>query len=461
MFQGWRLRLREAEQALQHGQLDAAHGQLLHSDLQQFLPGKRLGSRVAEALAERARQHAVQGDMSAAWKDMDAARELVGVTDPLLAARQDIVAIGLREAESLLGAGEAARAITVLEALERHDVRDESVRTFKQVARHLQSARNLARHGKLAEADAQVAAALQLHPDLPGGQSLRDEYREKLNQFRSMAESLHRALAEQDWTATARLADQLLELAPECRLARDARRRAWQQVGARAGDSSPRPASHSWQQAAAGPQTGSAGVALAAPPAGRRFLLWIDGVGGYLVCLAEQVTLGQAMPGNEVDVPILGDLSRQQARIIRRGDGYVLEPLQRTCINGQPVQAVTLLSDGDEIELADSVRLQFRQPHALSASARLVFVSRHRTQPTADGVLLMAESCVLGPGLRNHVVCRDWQGDVVLYQRDEALYCRAMDSIEIDGQLCDGKGPIGLNSRVVGDDFSLSLEELS
>jgi hypothetical protein len=36
-----------------------------------------------------------------------------------------------------------------------------------------------------------------------------------------------------------------------------------------------------------------------------------------------------------------------------------------------------------------------------------------------------------------------------------------MDSIEIDGQLCDGTGQIGLNSRVVGDDFSLSLEELS
>ena len=44
--------------------------------------------------------------------------------------------------------------------------------------------------------------------------------------------------------------------------------------------------------------------------------------------------------------------------------------------------------------------------HVLSASARLEMVSRHRTQPHVDGILLMAESCVLGPKWQNHVVCR-------------------------------------------------------
>ena len=49
---------------------------------------------------------------------------------------------------------------------------------------------------------------------------------------------------------------------------------------------------------------------------------------------------------------------------------------------------------------------------------------------------------------------------VVLYRRNNALYCRAMDSIEIDGQLCDGRGPVSFQSRVSGDDFSMSLEEV-
>ena len=118
----------------------------------------------------------------------------------------------------------------------------------------------------------------------------------------------------------------------------------------------------------------------------------------------------------------------------------------------------TLLSDGDEIELGSNVRLRFRQPHALSASARLEFASRHRTQPSADAVLLMAESCVLGPNWQNHVVCRDWSDDVVLFRQDDALYCRSMDAIEIDGELFDGKGKVTRNARIAGEDFAMSLE---
>ena len=139
--------------------------------------------------------------------------------------------------------------------------------------------------------------------------------------------------------------------------------------------------------AVAGDRTGNwpRGVALVEPAAGPRFLLWIDGVGGYLVCLSDEVVLGQATPNNPIAIPIQADLSRQHAKICRQGDGYVIEPLHATWVNGQLVRGKTLLSDGDEIEMAGTVRLRFRQPHALSASARLDFVSHHRTQPKADG----------------------------------------------------------------------------
>ena len=150
---------------------------------------------------------------------------------------------------------------------------------------------------------------------------------------------------------------------------------------------------------------------------------------------------------------------RHRTVIVRRhGEGYVIEPIHTVRVQGQKIGEATLLSDGDEIELGNSVRLRFRKPHVLSASARLEFVSRHRTQPSADGILLMAESCVLGPKFQNHVVCRSWSHDVVLYRQEDELFCRAMESIEIDGQLCDGRGRIGSNSRVSGGDFALSLE---
>jgi len=178
-----------------------------------------------------------------------------------------------------------------------------------------------------------------------------------------------------------------------------------------------------------------------------------------LVCLGGEVTIGQAVPGSNVEVPIQGDLSRQHARI-RRDDGYLIEPLHPVRVDGKDVRETTLLSDGDEIELGQGVRLRFRQPHALSATARLELVSGHRTQPSADGILLMAESCVMGPKWQNHVVCRDWSSDVVLYRREGDLYCRAMEPIEVDDQYCEGQGKVETNSHVAGTDFSLSLEDL-
>jgi hypothetical protein len=147
--------------------------------------------------------------------------------------------------------------------------------------------------------------------------------------------------------------------------------------------------------------------------------------------------------------------------IRREGDGYLIQPLGEVRMEGRPISRAILLADGDEIQLGGSVRVRFRQPHALSATARLDLVSRHRPQPSADAVLLMADSCILGPGSRNHVVCRDWSGDVVLFRtKGDQLQCRAGESLEIDGTRYSGQGPLTRNSRVTGSDFALSLEEV-
>jgi hypothetical protein len=189
-----------------------------------------------------------------------------------------------------------------------------------------------------------------------------------------------------------------------------------------------------------------------------RFLLWVDAVGGYYVTLSPEVLLGQAAPGNPVHIPIMGDLSRQHALIRRRGEGYLIEPLARVQVNGVEITGPHPLAREDEIRLGEVVQLRFRQPHALSATARLEFSSSHRTQPHTDGVLLLAESCVLGPRKSNHVLCKDWAQDVILYRKDEKLYCRSMGELVIDGNRYEGRGELTLHSHVIGDDFSLSLE---
>ncbi len=189
-----------------------------------------------------------------------------------------------------------------------------------------------------------------------------------------------------------------------------------------------------------------------------RFMLWIDSVGGYWVCLAEEVVLGQPVGG--VDVPILGDLSKRHARIRRDGEAYLVEALRPVRVAGQPVDGVATLQDRARILLGDRVELRFRKPHPLSATARLEFSSGHRTQPSSDAVLLMAETCVLGPSRQSHVVCRAWPNEVVLCRRGDELFCRTAGSFQIDGRAVKRDGRMLANSRIEGNGFSFSLERI-
>jgi hypothetical protein len=194
-------------------------------------------------------------------------------------------------------------------------------------------------------------------------------------------------------------------------------------------------------------------------PTGPRFMMWVDGVGGFLTCLSETVRIGQAVAGNRVELPIIGDLSRQHATITRQGEGYSIRPSAPTWVGGRAITEPRWLSDGDEVKLGSSFLMRFRQPHPLSATARLELISHHRTQPAADGVLLMATSCVLGPGHQNHVVCRQWAHDVVLVRQGQSLACHSARPFEVDGQPRDRRATITLNSRIQGEDFCLSLEQ--
>ena len=192
----------------------------------------------------------------------------------------------------------------------------------------------------------------------------------------------------------------------------------------------------------------------------RRMLLWVDGVGGFLVCLSPETTLGQALPSSDVDIPLSADVSRRHAAIRRQSDEYVIDPWHPVFVRGQQVQQPTPLRDGDRMSLGDSMEIEFRKPHALSATARLVFGSRHNTQPASDGVMLMGESLVLGPQEHNHIVCREWTRDVILFRRGDQLWCRAQGSIDVDGERFEGEARLGPNSRIEGDEFAVSLEML-
>lgn len=74
----------------------------------------------------------------------------------------------------------------------------------------------------------------------------------------------------------------------------------------------------------------------------------------------EQLTIGRSS-GNDL---VLADpeVSRRHVRIVRRADGFAVEDTgstNGTFVNGQRITHLTLLQDGDAIDLGDTVRLRF------------------------------------------------------------------------------------------------------
>ena len=80
-------------------------------------------------------------------------------------------------------------------------------------------------------------------------------------------------------------------------------------------------------------------------------MLWIDAVGGYWVCLADELIVGQPGDSGGADIPILADISARHARIRRDGEGYLIDAFREVRVGGRPVDATELLTDGSRIEI--------------------------------------------------------------------------------------------------------------
>jgi hypothetical protein len=189
-------------------------------------------------------------------------------------------------------------------------------------------------------------------------------------------------------------------------------------------------------------------------------ILWIDGVGSYAICDQMEVDIGQAFPGNQVDLAIRGDISRRAAVVRRHGEDHLIQPLQTVRINGSEIDRAVVLRDGDLISLGARVELRYVRPTQLSGTARLELTGNSRWQPLLSAALLMGESCVLGPESNCHVVCPDWTSKLVLFRNGTQWMCRVSDqaNIQIDSQPVRAPFPLLRGQRITGDEISMTLE---
>lgn len=190
------------------------------------------------------------------------------------------------------------------------------------------------------------------------------------------------------------------------------------------------------------------------------FTLWVDGVGGFLVCCGPQNKIGQAIPDSSVTIPLRGDLDRVHAQIDTVEDRHMLLPIGNVSIDGAPIHQPTVLIHNQTILLGGAVAIGYRKPHPLSSTAVLDFVSRHRTFPWSDAVLIAGETIVLGPQSRNHIVCPHWKHELILFRRQNDWFCKTKAIAFIDGCRLNSLFKLQHKSYVAGEDFSFSVEAM-
>jgi len=192
-----------------------------------------------------------------------------------------------------------------------------------------------------------------------------------------------------------------------------------------------------------------------------QFVLWIDQVGAFLVLSGDEITIGgPPAEGSPARIAMLANLSRRHATVARGGERYLLKAHAPAFVGGRPVHESADLADGCEIALGESVRLRFRQPNVMSGTARIDFLSDHRPARPVDGIVLMHDTCLLGPGPENHIRCPQWDQPLLLFRRDNEVCCKARDDLFIDGRHAPRGGRLANGSVVSGADMRFRAEAI-
>lgn len=192
-----------------------------------------------------------------------------------------------------------------------------------------------------------------------------------------------------------------------------------------------------------------------------KFMLWIDGVGAWQLCVGDSFVVGApSVEQQSADIALLANVSRKHATIQRHADEWRLHAHQPTSVTGRTINDSSVLRSGDQICLAERVKLGFRIPCALSSSAVIDFESDHRPSHSVDGIILLTDHCLLGPRRDHHVCCNHWSDQVVVFFQDGVLKCRSKAALSIDGKAVCDVGILKHDSMVTSDDLRFRVERI-
>jgi tetratricopeptide (TPR) repeat protein len=442
------LAIRQAREALKQGRLEEVHRLLTQPAIRDHRVVGGLLAQLARGYVERGERQLQLDDTESAWRDLLQAEQLQTAEKGIDRLRQALTRLAVAEVRALLHAGEPRRADESIAHLRERRVRSAEVQVLEEATRDWLQSRDLADRGEFALAlDAVERVRRRLHDRPRLLEQLAADLERHRNSFAGLLVRLHEAADAGRWREVLEFAEQVLAVAPHHVEARRARSRAWKAI-------------EPVTVAMPSPDTQTNGHALPCDGLPTRFMLWIDGVGGYLVCVGARLTFGQAILDTHVDVPLVADVSRLHASLTRDSEGYALEAVRPIQVNGQNVTR-TLLQSGDRVTLGVSCQFQFRLPVPISTTARLDLVSGHRLPLSVDAIFLMADTLVLGNGPQVHVMVPDLKQPLVLFRQKNTLGIRYSGKLCINGHKSGERLLLGdPHATVSGENISFAIEPM-
>lgn len=197
---------------------------------------------------------------------------------------------------------------------------------------------------------------------------------------------------------------------------------------------------------AGGPAVAPAQARGAGSSAGRR-VLWVDGVGSYLLFSQDRVTVGRAGSSARPDIALAADLEGVHAEFLRVDGDYFVVARGSVKVNDRAVER-HLLADGDEVLLGKRARLKFRLPTSLSSTAILELGSGLRVSGDVRSILLIDENILIGGDGGCHVHAPSLHGRVVLRVDGQGFRLKSPEPIVVSGEARSGEEPVPLGAVV-------------
>lgn len=467
--------LRQAREAVNNHRPEEAHRLIEPLIAEGYRRAWRIARDVVKQYAARATKFLDQHNTDAAWRDLLAAEALNTGEKAVADLRLTLTRLGLVQAKASLEAGNPLETIAVVGKLRDRGVRHPDLTPLESIAQDWGMASELADRGEFLRA---VAELDKIRPKLPcpptGFERTRNAVDERHARFRNAVGQLYDAAEARLWRDALAAADAVLAVAPEHREAKAIRGKAWLAASPETADYLAAAEANGEPAEAQFANTRRDSSRPAPPPLPpltssylgnsalpKRFLLWVDGVGGYLVCLSHRVTFGQATGDGPVDVPLFADVSRLHAEVTRDGEGYVVESGKSVLVNGKETTRAVLAA-GDRVTLGATCQFLFHKPVSVSSTARLELTSGHRLPVAVDGVLLMGNELMLGAGPNAHIVLPWLPIPVLIYRSKEGLGVRVPGSgFRIDDRPCTDRAILPLPAVVTADGFTFAIEPVA